>query len=130
MNPRITPKDKALIKGALRRVFSRSELRRSVLEAAIIEHSDPKRPKVKRWVKCATCGKPEAISAVQVDHILPFSEIKSLTSDDISWDTIIDKLWCHQDNLQVLDKACHLIKSKAENKLRREYRNLAQKKEK
>ena len=127
MNPRITPKDKALIKGAVRRVFSRSELRRSILEAAIIEgYSDPKRPRVKKWFKCGICGEPEAVSYAEIDHKLPIQAILSLTNEDISWDNLVDKIWCEPSNLQALDKKCHKAKSKQENKLRREHRKKCQ----
>lgn len=117
-NKRITPRERGLLKGAIRRVFSRSELRKSVLEAAIVPHSDPSRPRVKRWCKCAICGEPEAISNCQVDHILPIVGVH-LTLVDLSWDAVINNTWCVKNNLQVCDKRCHSLKTKAENNLRR-----------
>lgn len=116
-NPRITAKERNLIKGALRRVFSRSELRNSILEAAIIAHSDVKRPKVKKWFKCAICKKPEAKSYAAIDHISPLVPL-ALALADMSWDTVIDCLWCSPGNLQALCPDCHDIKTKAERKER------------
>lgn len=118
-NPRITTKERGLLKGAIRRVFSRSDLRRKVLDASIIQHSDVKHPRVTKWVRCAECQKPCPKYKAVVDHIIPLVPIDT-TLELMSWDTVIDRAWCEEHNLQVLDKECHLVKSKAENKLRRE----------
>lgn len=117
-NPRISAKERGLIKGALRRVFSRSDLRRSVLEAAIVEHSDPKRKRVKTWVKCAECKKPEAKSNVAVDHILPVIPLNS-SLEEMTVDDLVNRIWCEKKNLQVLCISCHLVKTKVESKERR-----------
>jgi 5-methylcytosine-specific restriction endonuclease McrA len=119
MNTRITPKDRALLKSAINRVFSRSELRRSILNAAIIEHSDPSRPRVKTWFRCEACKNPEAKSYAEVDHIKPkigFNE----KFEDLALDEYVDRVWCSEKNLQALCKKCHKEKSKGEAKLRRE----------
>lgn len=116
------PKERNLIKGALRRVFSRSELRRQVIDRSIItNYKDSKRKAVKFWVKCETCGKHEAKSNVQIDHINPVIKINE-TLDDLSWDQLIDRLWCDISNLAIICKPCHKAKSKEENKERREYK--------
>lgn len=117
-NSRISKKEWGLIKGALRRVFSRSDLRRSVIEAAIIDHNDPSRPKVKTWCICAICKLPEAKSYMVVDHILPVVPVdRSL--EDMTPTELVDHLWCDKSNLQCCDLTCHKIKSKVENKERR-----------
>lgn len=122
MNHRITPKERGLLKGALRRVFSRSELRLAVVERSIIKgFKVPSRPKVKTWCKCSGCLTPTPKSYVVVDHIIPVIEIDTLT-EDLSWDTIVDRLWCHPENLQALCEECHKVKTKEENRLRREFK--------
>ena len=118
MNERITKRERGLIKGALRRVFSRSELRRKVIDAAIVPHSDDSRKRVKTWVLCAECKKPEAKSNVVVDHINPVIP-EHLSFEEMSVDTVIDRLWCEENNLQVLDESCHAIKTKAERARRK-----------
>ena len=123
-NPRITKKEQGLIKGSLRRVFSRSDLRRSVIEAAIIRHSDPSRKAVKTWCLCNECRKPEAKSYMVVDHVLPIVGIEE-TLDSMSWDELINRLWCDISNLQALCEDCHKIKTKEENAARRKYKKLA-----
>lgn len=121
MNPRINKKDKGLIRGGMRRVFARSELRLSVIAAAIIAHTNSSRVRVKTWVRCNGCRKPIPKSYVVVDHILPVIKIEE-HQDQVGWDEFIDRLWCSADNLQVLCEPCHLRKSLDENKLRREYK--------
>lgn len=118
MNERITPKDRNAIKGALRRVFSRSDLHRKVIEASIIKHSDPSRPRVKSWCKCNVCKKPEAKSYVVVDHIDPLIPVNQAFAD-MSLDVVVDRLWCEENNLQAICPACHDGKSASERKERK-----------
>jgi 5-methylcytosine-specific restriction endonuclease McrA len=119
-NPRITAKERNLIKGALRRVFARSELRNLVIKATIQkDYSDPERPRVKTWCKCENCKNYEPKSYMVVDHKEPVIPIH-LTLEDMSWDTVIDGLWCIIENLQALCKKCHDVKTKQENKERRQ----------
>lgn len=117
MNSRISAKERGLLKGAIRRVFSRSELRRIAIENSIIQHSDDSRKRVKTWCLCANCKKPEAKSNVQVDHILPVIPTdKSL--EQLTWDEVVDRIWCEPIHLQVLCTDCHDLKTKAERKER------------
>lgn len=121
-NPRITKKEMNLIKGSLRRVFSRSELRRKVLNTADIEHYDPARPRVKKWSRCPVCLSITPKYQMVVDHQDPVIGITE-AFEDLSVDTVIDRLWCIENNLLPMCKTpCHDKKTKAENKLRREYR--------
>lgn len=118
-NPRITKQEMGLIKGALRRVFGRSELRRNVIDAAInSSYSDPSRKKVKFWIQCTECGKMEAKSNIQLDHKEPVVPITS-SFEEMSVDTVIDRIWCVPENLKPICKRCHNVKTKAENKERR-----------
>jgi hypothetical protein len=55
---------------------------------------------------------------MQVDHISPVVPVGT-PLEALSWDELVDRLWCDISNLSVLDKECHEIKSKAENKERR-----------
>ncbi len=117
-NPRITHKEKGLIKGALRRVFSRSELRRAVIDASVVQHTDPSRKRVKTWCRCNMCKELHPKSYMECDHITPvvgFGE----ASVDLDANTLVDRLWCEENNLQAVCDACHDKKSKEENKMRR-----------
>lgn len=119
MNKRITKREQGLLKGSLRRVFARSDLHRQVLDAAEVIHSDPKRPRVKRWCLCAVCLKPEARSYCAVDHFYPIVAIDS-TFESQGLDKTADNLWCDINQLQCICPTCHDEKTKAENRLRRE----------
>jgi 5-methylcytosine-specific restriction endonuclease McrA len=115
----MTVKERNLLKGAIRRVFSRSELRRAVIETSIVKgHSDPTRPRVKNWCICPTCKSYTPKSYMQVDHVLPIVPIDSRL-EDMSWDTVVDRTWCDRNNLQPICVDCHKVKSKQEQKLRR-----------
>lgn len=116
-NPRLTNKDYGLIKAALRSAFARSDLHKQVIEESIVQHSDPKRKRVKTWCKCAICGKPEAKSYMIVDHIQPFVPIH-MFFEDMDLTDAVNRLWCELINLQCVDEVCHNEKSQRENSLR------------
>lgn len=116
-----TKKERGLIKGALRRVFSRSEARMAALADAAISHADPARPRVTRWGRCRKCSSPTALYQIQIDHNIPVVPITS-TLEQMSWDELVSRMWCEPENLVPLCKPCHLVKSKAEVKERRRYK--------
>lgn len=118
MNNRISAKERGLLKGALRRVFSRSDLRKRILEACRIEHKDEDRPRVKKWGRCAICLLPTALYQIQVDHIVPIVPTDS-SLEDMTWDIVVNRIWCEESNLQPCCLSCHKVKSKEENALRR-----------
>ena len=118
MNPRISPKERGLLKGAIRRVFSRSDLRRKAMERQIIEHSDPKRPRVKKWAWCAICGEVTPAYTMAVDHIDPIVPVNTAL-EHMKWDDLIDNTWCDENKLQLLCPMCHNSKTKSENAERR-----------
>lgn len=118
-NPRLTKKDLALIKGALRRAFARSELHHKVLNKANVAHSDPSRPKVKGWRQCPVCKKIDAKSNFVVDHIQPVLKIGT-SYYDYSVQELCDMIWSEESNLQAICKEpCHSSKTKTENAERR-----------
>lgn len=118
---RITVKEWNLIKGALRRVFSRSDLRREVLKDSHIQHTDPWRPRVTKWSRCAVCDLPTPSYKAQVDHVAPIVPVE-WSFEEMSLDDAVNRIWCVKNMLQVLCKPCHSIKTKQENAERRKYR--------
>ena len=121
MNDRITKKERGLLKGAIRRVFSRSELRKQVLDAYETEHVDPKRPRVNKWAWCSVCGEVSPKYKMQVDHQDPVVEIHS-SLEQMTWDELVDRIWCERNNLTVMCISCHTSKSKLEMKARRAHK--------
>jgi 5-methylcytosine-specific restriction endonuclease McrA len=116
-NPRITAKERGLIKGALRRVFSRSDLRKAVLEEIQVSYTDPERPRVKRWSICALCDEYTPTYKIQVDHINPIIPLDK-TLEDITFDQLTNNIWCDINNLQGICKTCHDKKTSSERKIR------------
>ncbi len=119
MKKPINPKERNLLKGAIRRVFSRSELRRQALDKAVVkEYSDPNRKRVTRWGKCAICSKLEPAYLLEVDHLIPVVPENS-SLEQMTWDELVNRVWCDEDKLQAVCKTCHKAKSKEENANRR-----------
>ena len=119
MNNPKNPKERNLVKGAIRRVFSRSELRRRALDKALVkDYHDPSRKRVTRWGRCAECNKLEPAYLLEVDHQEPVVPIGS-SLEEMSWDQIIDNIWCDEDKLQALCKLCHRSKTSIEGQIRR-----------
>lgn len=53
----------------------------------------------------------------EVDHIIPIVPVdKSL--EEMTWDEIVNRIFCEKINLEVKDKICHAVKTKRENKAR------------
>ncbi len=123
MNNRLTAKDRGLLKGAIRRAFARSELRRSVLLGSKTEHVDPNRPRVKTWYQCEVCDKYCAGHELQIDHIEPVIPYDK-SMEEMTLDEIVARTWCEVHNLQVICiDPCHTNKTKLERKLRKELKN-------
>ena len=118
MNKPESKKERNLLKGAIRRVFSRSDLRRKIVELTVVQHEDKTRPRVKTWCKCPSCLEFVPKSYLQVDHIEPIIRLNE-SLDDLDWNTIIDRVWCEENNLVAICKPCHETKTKAEAKERR-----------
>lgn len=113
------PKERNLIKGAIRRVFSRSELRRSALNNSVVKgYHDDTRPRVTKWGRCSICNNLEPAYKLEIDHINPVQPIGVLL-EEMTWDELVNRIWCNEAELQPVCKECHRIKSKQENKERR-----------
>ena len=115
------PKERNLVKGALRRVFSRSELRRRVVAKSQIQHTDPTRPRVTKWSVCSECKGKVPTYQIEVDHVEPIIAVTE-TLEALTWDAVVDRIWCNEENLRAICQPCHRLKTKAENKARREYK--------
>ncbi len=116
-NPRITAKERGLIKGAIRRAFSRSELRQKIMARARIEHSDPSKPRCKKWIRCEVCKQPSPEWSSDVDHIDPLIPIGK-TMAEMSMDELVNRTWCPEENLQAICLTCHDAKTKIEREAR------------
>ena len=62
--------------------------------------------------RCSSCLAEFPSKQVQIDHRNP---VVDPVVGFVSWDTFIERLFCDKDNLQVLCKPCHKVKSKEES---------------
>ena len=111
---------KNLIKGAIRRLFTRSQQVSDSRAAALDRHK--KGVRGGKQYKCAICRKSFGLNKINVDHIeavIPYDK----TINDLSYDELVERIFCDISNLQVLCKGCHDKKSKEERKLRKQYRD-------
>lgn len=109
---------KNAIRGAIRQVWSRySEARREALYNAKttkprknINGKLSKRPNVA--YTCAICQNEFKSTEVEVDHLIPVGKTPEFPPDNSNdWNEWILRLFCSVDNLRVLCKPCHRIKS-------------------
>lgn len=111
--------------GNLKRAFSRSPTVVNFLRKHRREEqwhkkdgTIAKRPRV--FYKCFHCKKEFNSTQVQVDHIDPVVP-PNIPAKYMSYDVLIDRIFCNESNLQILCKEHHKQKSQLENNLRREW---------
>lgn len=98
-------KYKAFIRSALRKAYMRWPVKTDVLEAARRPAEDRDR-RVKWEYQCASCGGWWIRGDIQVDHIVPAGNMEDMN-------VFIARLFCEEDNLQVLCQGCHHAKTRA-----------------
>ena len=101
---------KGAVKSAIRQAFSRSDSYKGFLELHRIEWYAGKRLRVS--YPCACCGHKFPKKDIQVDHIVPigYGAYTGL-EDALSYSELI---YCSYDNLQILCRPCHTIKTNKE----------------
>lgn len=114
----------AMIRGSIRRTFSRSPVVREVLMAGRREipkynkdGSVAKKPAVQ--YQCQVCNNWVSSTKVSVDHIEP---VISVDDGFVDWNQFVDRLFCDKSNLQRICDDCHDIKTATE-RFERMYRN-------
>lgn len=107
-----------MIMSALRRCWSRSPKRLVILNEAL--HPTDKGPRGGARRICKVCGCSFGTVDLVVDHIDPVVPVH-IPAKEMSWDTVIERMFnSPKSNLQPICKECHAVKSKEENKKRRE----------
>lgn len=128
-NPNITEKELALIKGALRRVFARSEMHKRLVAATIVPDSEVPaelrvvRKRVKTWCRCPVCKELTAKSYIQIDHVVPIVPLDKTFHDIFhSVQQVADAIYCNEENLRAMCKVCHASKTSEERTIRDAHR--------
>lgn len=113
-----TAKYWGFIRSALRSAFNRYPPKYESIKAAATTVQDgvyktgvkKGKPKYIRQYQCASCKKHFKQKDVQVDHITPAGSLKDY--DDLPG--FVSRLFCTIDELQVLCKPCHKLKTQQE----------------
>lgn len=95
---------------------------------SVVKHIDPNRIRVKKWSMCPICKRHTPTYKMQVDHILPVVGL-SETLEDMSWDLLVDRLWCDPKNLLAICEEDHKEKTRQERKQRVQYKKEKKKNE-
>lgn len=100
----------------LRRGSMRFPPRNEALRAAKTEKKiNEKTGRMAQHYRCAECLQEFPAKEVQVNHIDPVIG----DSGFIDWDTYIERMFCPVENLNVLCRTCHDVKSAQERKDRK-----------
>lgn len=113
------------IRGALRLIFRKSPHRKAALNKVRVEfarvNKDGSRSKVPGvWYTCAECDRHIKEKEAEIDHIIPIGPAPG-TRDappSLTWNQFIEKMFCGTENLQVICKGCHKIKTKKDRNAR------------
>lgn len=95
------------IRSALRKAFSRYPVK---FEAMNRDRRAVTGKRHKWEYQCAECQEWFMQKEIQVDHINPAGSLKEY--DDLP--SFVERLFCEEDNLQVLCKPCHKLKTAKE----------------
>lgn len=103
---------RSFVISALRSATRRYPPRNRALKKAFVKRQISKvSGRLAMHYKCAVCKKLFTSTNVQIDHILP---VVDPAKGFVSWDEYINRMYCEEDNFQVLCKPCHLKKTKKE----------------
>lgn len=103
----------SVIRGGFRRWPPKFEV---LKEAKVGKKVNQASGRIAEHFKCEGCQESYPAKEVQVDHIDPVVDPKI---GFVDWDTFISRLFCSEENLQVLCKGCHLLKTKLEREERK-----------
>lgn len=114
-------KFRSFIVSALRAASRRWPPKYKALKEAFVGRKiNSKTGKMAMHYKCTGCKKQFVAADVQVDHIHPVVDPKK---GFISWDVFIERMFVEIENLQVLCKPCHKIKTDKEKLERKRNEN-------
>ena len=103
---------RSFVTSALRAASRRWPVKYKALKAAFAGRQvNAKTGKLAMHYKCAKCKKLFVAADVQVDHVQPVVDPKK---GFVGWDVYIDRMFCEIENLQVLCKSDHKIKTDQE----------------
>lgn len=106
-------KFRSFIRALLRRGSTRWGVRYDVLNKAKRGKMINKNTnRLAEHYECNKCHNLFPLSQIEIDHIIPINNFSS-------WDETIERMFCEENNLQVLCKECHKEKTLDEGRIRR-----------
>lgn len=110
----------SFVKSALRSASKRWPVKYQTLAGAYSgQRVNPRTGRLGKHYRCARCSGHFPAKEVQVDHIRPIIDPKV---GFVSWDEVVNNMFCEADNLQCLCVTCHKIKTAEERQLAKEYK--------
>lgn len=115
--------ENAAIRGALRRIFSRSPLVREVLmegrrEVPKYRKDGSRALKDSVQYQCQVCDKWVGSTKISIDHI---DSVIPVNSTFLDWNQFVARLFCSKANLQRICEPCHNEKTQRERKQRKQF---------
>ena len=103
---------KNAVRAAIRKSFTRSDYYKDFVDLHRIEWKDGNRKRVS--YPCNICSEKYPLPQMNVDHIYPIG--KGVYNDLRDAEEFHKLVFCPYDNLQMICKDCHKVKSAAERK--------------
>lgn len=105
----------SFIKSALRSASQRYPPKYEALNKAFVgKQVNSKTGRIGKHYICNACKGIFPASEVQVDHLETVVPLDGF----VTWDDVIERMFCGVEGLQILCKQCHLIKTKKEKEIR------------
>jgi 5-methylcytosine-specific restriction endonuclease McrA len=104
----------------IRSDFVKSFLAKNRIEKNTINKDGTISKSIRVSYKCANCNSEFSREDVQIDHIFPIIPVQ-IPASQMRWDDIFARIFCEENNLQILCKEHHKEKSENENKQRKEW---------
>lgn len=112
---------KGFIVSVLRSGARRWPPKYNTLENACVgKKVNDKTGRIAKHYTCNACKKEFTSKDVEVDHII---SVVDPIIGFVDWNTFIERLYCPAENLQVLCKVCHKLKTKRERDLYKAKKN-------
>ena len=107
----------SFIKSALRSASIRWPVKYGVLkEAAVGKQINQASGRMAEHYKCNACNNIFPRKEVEVNHKEPVVPLTGF----VSWDDLIDRMFCEKEGLEVLCKPCHKNQTQKENTIRKQ----------
>jgi hypothetical protein len=103
---------KTFVTASLRRASLRWPPRNMALKKARVDRG---------LYRCSMCGEAFKRDEIHIDHIVP---VVNPANGFVGWDDFIEKLFCEEEQFQILCKYDHEVKTLMEDEMRKALKNV------